>query len=382
MGSTVRLIFAAAFALWLRPAIAEEPQDVDPVELAALMVSDGHWDRAERVLADVDEKDRHLDKARFYTLRGLVRAHANLYAQAIEDFRLALAQKGADPLVNLHLARALLETKDPQGAVDAIGAAGEPGKAMAASWLLLARAQVDLSHAREAWAALAEGETRFPAELEFGRQRVSLLVSLGLYQEAVSQGRAWLAKQPGDRSAWLGLAEAMRNAGEEQEAIGLLEEARMRFPDSVDVSKLLGRLYLQTGHPSIAADILGVAAELDPALFIAAAESARQAGQLDRALYFNGRVVDPAEKARQRLGLYVEQSDWSRALALEERLDRLALGKDDGVRYALAYSAFQLGDVDRAERHLQGIADPRVFRDATALREAMSACRGAAGGCP
>lgn len=382
MGPTVRVIWAAALTLWLRPAIAEEPQDVDPVELAAMMVGDGHWDRAERLLADVNTQDRHLDKARFYTLRGLVHAHANDYALAVDDFRQALAQKDADPLVNLHLARALLETKDAEGAVAAISAAGEPGRAMTASWLLLARAQTDLGHTREAWAALAEGETRFPAELEFGRQKVAMLISLGLYQEAVSQGRSWLAKQPGEPTAWLGLAEAMRNAGQAQQAIGLLEEARMRFSDSVDVSKLLGRLYLQTGHPAVAADILSVAGEVDPALFLAAAEAARQAGQLDRALYFNARVVDPAEKARQRLGLYVEQADWSRALALEERLDRLSLGEDDGVRYALAYSAFQLGDVDRAERHLQGIADPRVFRDATALREAMSACRGAAGGCP
>ncbi len=368
MTTTFRVILTCALVAMLRPAVAEEPQDVEPVELAALLVSDGHWDRAERVLADVNEKDRSLDRARFYTLRGLVRMHGGLYAQAIADFRQALQEKGVDPLVHLQLAQALLQTQDPQGAVDAIAASGDAGRALAAP--------------REAWAALADGEARFPAELDFGRQKIALLISLGLYQEAVTQGRAWLALQPTDRGAWLGLAESLRNAGEAREAIELLEQARMRFPDSVDVSTLLGRLYLQSGHPAIAADILGVAAELKPALFAAAAEAARQADKLDRALYFNGRVPDPVEKARQRLGLYLEKSDWARALALEERLDRLSLSKDDGVRYAMAYSAYQLGDVDRAERHLQGIADPKVFREATALREAMSACDGAAGGCP
>lgn len=382
MKTTFRLITALALALLLRPAIAEEPQDVDAVELAALMVSDGHWDRAERILADVDPTDRRLDKARFFSLRGLVRSHAGLYEQAITDFRSALEQKEVDPLVWLHLAQALLQTGDAPGAVAAVGSSGEAGKALAGSWLLLAKAELAQDHHREAWTALADGEQRFPAELDFGRQKIALLMSLGLYQEAVAQGRVWLAKQPADRSAWTGLADALRSAGEEQEAIALLEEARLRFPDTVEVSTMLGKLYLQTGHPAIAANILGVAAELKPALFLAAAEAARQSDKLDRALYFNGRVVDPAEKARQRLGLYVEQADWPRALALEERLDRLSLGTDDGVRYALAYSAYQLGDVDRAERHLQGVADPKVFRDATALREAMSACRGVAGGCP
>lgn len=378
-----RALTVVALAVVVRAsAPAEETEETDGVELAAMLVGDGHWDRAERVLAEVDPTSRRVPKARFYTLRGLVRAHAQNHVEAIADFEAALKEEDVDQLVHLHLAQSLLATGNAARALTELDAAGEAGAAMSGTWLLRSRAEKDTGDVKGAWAALDAGEVRFPAELEFGRQKVYLLVELGLYQEAVSTGRAWLARQPGERGAWLALAEAMRNAGQAKEAIGLLEDARLRFPDSVDIATQLARLYLQTGHPAIAADLLAVAGEVKPSLFTAAAEAARQAGKLERALYLNGRVPDPTEKARQRLGLYVEGADWSRALALDERLDRLGLGTDDGVRYALAYAAFQLGDVDTAETHLTGIADPRVFRDATELREAMSACRGTAGGCP
>lgn len=360
----------------------EREEDVDRVLLAARLIGDGYWDRAGRVLSEVDEDDETLARARFFTLRGLVRSHEGLHEQAIADYRLALAAEGADPLVNLQLAQALLTVGDPEAAVVAIGDAGEAGKARRGTWILLSRAHLALDQDREAWVALVQGQARFPEDLEFPRQQVFLLVQMGLFQEALVRGHALLERQADDPMAWLALAEALRQAGEPSEAIVLLEEARLWFGADTDIAGLLAKLYLDTAQPGAAGDILAVAAEVDASLFSPAAEAYRQAGELERALYMNSRVVDPADKARQRLGLYLEQRDWARAVALEERLVRLDLLAQDALRYALAYAWFQLGDVDRAERFLSGIADPRVFRDATALREAMRACSDAGWGCP
>ena len=103
---------------------------------------------------------------------------------------------------------------------------------------------------------------------------------------------------------------------------------------------------------------------------------------LERALYLNAWVPDADRKAKQRLGLYLEAGDWPRAVALEDRLDRLGLLDDDALRYAMAYGWFQLGVVDKAEDWLEGISDPRWFKDATTLREAMAECQADGWGCP
>lgn len=359
-----------------------EVEELDRAALAARLIADGYWDRAAVVLEEVDpDADPDLARARFFTLRGLVRAHAGRHADAAGDFRLALAEPGADPLVHLQLAQSLLLTEDAAGALAALDAAGEVGANLSGTWLLRARAHLAQQDVRGAWVALVRGEDRFPAELEFARQRVFLLVREGLFQAAVAEGRMLLARMPDDPTAWLVIGESLRQAGETREALLLLEEARLRFPADADVAGQLARLYLEEGHPAAAGEILQVAAEVKPELFPAAAESFRQAGALQRALYLNGRVTDPVEKARQRLGLYVELGDWARAAALEDRLDRLGLLAQDPLRYALAYAWFRLGDLDRAEGFLKGIADPRVFQDATSLRQAMQECRDG-GECP
>ncbi|MCB9663016.1 MAG: hypothetical protein H6732_02810 [Alphaproteobacteria bacterium] len=383
-----RLLVALLLALPLlgakgRPAPTTAVEDeLDRTALAARLIADGFWDRAATVLAEVDpDTEDGLDRGRFFTLRGLVRSHEGLHDQAAGDFRLALAEPDADPLVHLQLAQSLLATGDAQGALQALDDAGEVGANLTGTWHMRARAHLALDDVAGAWVALVRGEDRFPGELEFARQRVFLLVRQGLFQAAVTEGRQLLARIPDDPTAWLVIGESLRQAGERREALLLLEEARLRFPSEPDVAAQLARLYLDDGHPAAAGEILQVAAEVKPALFAAAAESFRQAGELHRALYLNGRVPDAVDKARQRLGLYIELGDWARAAALEDRLDRLGLLQQDALRYALAFAWFRLGDLERAEGWLVGIADARVFQDATALRQAMQECRDA-GGCP
>jgi len=350
---------------------AEDP-DVDRVALAAVLISDGYWDRAARVLEEVDEADKRLDRARFFTLRGLVRLQQDLPDQAVADFEQALTEEGVDPLIHVQLARARQKVGDLQGALDALEAGGEAIAMVRGTWLLRADLHRQREEPKQAWVALVNGERRFPDDAEFSRQKVFLLVRMGLYLEALDSGRALLARDPDDQVGWLALAEALRNAGRTQEAVELLEEARLRFPSNTQIATLLARVWLQDGHPHAAGEVLRAAAEIDPSLFNAVAESFRQAGESARALYFNSRVPDPAGKAKQRLGLYISLQDWARAVALEDRIERLGLGEDDGLRYALAYAWMQLGDFDASERWLSGIADPRVFKDATKLREIIA----------
>ena len=59
---------------------------------------------------------------------------------------------------------------------------------------------------------------------------------------------------------------------------------------------------------------------------------------------------------------------------MEDRLSRLGLLADEDVRYALAFSLFQVGDFDGAEAHLKKLTRTDLFQKAAQLRKAMAAC--------
>lgn len=157
-------------------------------------------------------------------------------------------------------------------------------------------------------------------------------------------------------------------------AIATLEEARLRFPEHTDLSRQLAQAWLEAAHPLAAGLVLQAAAERDPSLRVEAAECFRRAGQPARARAQNEQVPDPVARARQRLGLLLEQGQYERAAALGPRLERLGLLKEDEVAYGLAYAHFRAGSPGPAEQALRHIDDPSVFRRATALREALAAC--------
>lgn len=366
-----------AASLLLVPVHAETPEE-DPLALASRLLADGHLDRAATVLAEVT--DEHEDVARLYTLRGLVHARAARHPEAAAAFERAL-REGGDPLLGLHLARTRLSLGDPDAAIEALDASGETGAAVKASWLLRAEAHRVLKQPDQAWVELTRGEARFPDQPIFARQRVLVLLDLGLYQQAIETGTELLAAHPDDLTAWRAYAEALIRAGRARDAVDVLEAARLANMGDPDIHGQLAKAWLDAGHPGAAGQVLTVAAESDPSLYPQAAECFRRAGDLDRALYLNGYVPDPAEKGRQRLGLYVEDEAWSRVVALESRLERLDVTEEDPVAYALAFAWFRLGEIDRSEHWLKTIDDPRLFKDATALRETMAACSESPAGC-
>ena len=357
-------------------------EDVDHVALAALLIRDGHWDRASIVLRELEPADvPEVDLGRYFMLRGLVQLEEDDPAGAADDLQSALDHGWDDPLLHLHLARAQLETGDATAALTAIDAAGEAGEAVAGAWLLRSRALWTAGRTVDAYEVLVQGEARFPDEVAFTERRVMRLIESGLFQEAQEVGRIYLSRGEPDADGWIAIAEAMRRAHEPLEAATLLEEARLRFPGALDVLAALAASWLDAERPLAAAMVLQEAAELDPELASEAAECFRQGGRLDRALYMNSLVPDATEKARQRLGLLIESERWERALALEGRLSRLGLLDDDNVAYALAYASFKVGDFAGAETWIRFVDDPRVFAHATALREAMEQCADNPWGC-
>ncbi|MDP2309456.1 MAG: tetratricopeptide repeat protein [Pseudomonadota bacterium] len=359
-----------------RPAEQE-----DGVSLAGLLVREGEWERAATAIAAVDTKAKGVDLPRYWTLRGLVELHERRAAEAATSFRAALATatEGRE-LLELHLARALLAAEVPDEALAALERAGDVGASLPGTWLLRASACEAAGRTDDAWSALDAGAERFPDQPELRRQQVFLLVRLGLFREARARGEALLARPDADADDAVAISEALRRGGETREALTILEAALLEEGEDRDLLVQAARASLDDAQPRNAGRFLERATILDSALALEAAEAYRRGGDLDAALRMNGQVADPAAKARQRLGLLIEEQGWERAVALEPRLVRAGLTKDDGIAYGLAYSWFRLGEHAHAERWLRDIREPAAFRRATELREAMAACeRG--GGC-
>ena len=231
----LRVLLVVLFALLLAPPAdaaraakdeADEPEELDRLALAALLLRDGHPDRADAVLAEIDLDDPELDRARFHLLRGVVRLESKLPREAADDFQASIDAGNQEPAVRLQLAQAWLQAESPQAAVDALLADWALVAARPATWSLRAEAHRKLEQWDLAAWTLSEGAALFPEVLELERQYVLLLVELGLYQEAAVAGQAWLERAGDQVDSWLVLAQAFLRSGRTPEALVVLEEAR------------------------------------------------------------------------------------------------------------------------------------------------------------
>lgn len=369
------LALALALALSGGALYAERPGDeVDPLALAALLISDGRWDKAAAALADVDPDDKHLDRARYYTQLGLIARHEERWGEAAQHLRRALAEGAADPNLRLMLAQAELKSNEPARALETLNTDRAALDGLGAAWLLRAQAHRALGDTDGAWAALTDGAEAVPDDLRLAEQQVLLLIELGLSQEALARAQLLLRAEGAGAERWILLSEALRGGGQDARAAALLEEARLRFPEDERVPLSLAKTYLALDQPLSAGLVLQSASSRRPELAVEAAECFRRAGQLDRALRQNGEVPDGPTKTRQRLGLLLEAEDFERAAALTPRATRLGLVEEDEVAYGLAYAWMRLGEAKQAEALLKHIEDPKVFQRATQLRAALAAC--------
>ena len=364
----------------LMTAAAQAAPRVDAVALAALLLRDGHPQRALLALADQDPEAKGVDTPRYYTLKGLAELRLERYAQARADLERALRETRArerspDPALYLYLAQAAYRLEDHAAVVDYLRQAPETARARPVVVLMEAQSLWALGRREAAWERLRAGEAAHPDDVRFPRQRLAWLLDLGLYRQAGELGMAYLGRLAQGPKDYLAVAESLRRAGALDEAAALLERARLRYPDSVDLTRLLGRVYLQRGRVHAAADLYRRAALRDPALRVEAAELYRRAKDPYQALFLNMGVPDQRAKLRQRLGLLLELGRFEQAVAMAPALRRHHLLDEDPVRYALAYALYKTRRLDAAQATLAGIRDRQWFRKATALRSALARCR-------
>lgn len=359
----------------------EREKKVDYLGLAGLLIQDGKVERADMALASVDVAAADLDRKRYFTLRGLVDLKLQRYPDAIEHLHAAQKAGQDKPILYVYLAQSWYGLGEYAKALAAIDAAGATGSSLPGVVLLAAQCHWAVGDHAAAWDTLNEGAGRFPSDPAFPRQQVFRLIQLGLYQQAVVVGRDYLQRFDVDAHDHVAIGSAMRQAGQAQTALSILEPARLRFPNEVKAVIALARTYVDLGRLNVAADLMEQAAAMDPQYLIDAAELHRRAGHTLRALYLNSQVRDQKKKLKQRLALLLEDADYSRAAGMQEDLFRAGLLADEDIRYALAYAAFKAGEFARAEAQLATLKKAALFKKATALRKAMETCRDEAWRC-
>lgn len=377
---------ALVLVLALASVAAVKAPAVDHLGLAAMLLRDGHPDRAgqaldayaaERVEGAAPE-DPNL--ARYHTLRSVIALRQRDFAAALQGFDAALAAGASDLNLHLYRARSAWALGDCETVLRAFAAAGALAGGEADFYAMQSHCHWRAERHATALGLLDAGEAAFPERRDLARVRVERLLELGLYQAAVDAGRRFLAGRGLDERGGLDdhlfVSEALLQARQHAEARLLLEEARLRFGEDERLLVQLGHAWLGAAHPLVAARMFEAAARFDPKYARDAAELYRERQMFGRALALNGRLLEQPAKLRQRMALLIDMERFEAVVALTPRLSRLGmLGDDEELGYALAYAHFRLGDFSEAEARLRRLTSPALFERAAALRKVMADCR-------
>lgn len=348
----------------------DELRDADLLRLASVMIRDGHPDRANEVLAQIDPAAAGLDLARYHLLTGLLRLNQRRYKDSLAALDRSIVAGQADPVVHLYRVQACYGLGDHRGCLEAMERLAPRHRGLARIDALRIMSCRSLDDSAGAFSAILAAEARHPKDPEFTRHRLLTSLELGLNLAAVEAGRDFIEKAGGKPTAYLTLGEALRRSKRFDDALLFLESGRLRYPGDEKLSLALAHAYLDAGKPLAAGRIIEELAALKPKLLSEAAELYRRGGDTRRALYLNAQVGDQKVKTRQRLGILLQNKSWEEAYALAPRLARHQLLGENHVSYALAFASFKAGRYAEARAFLDTVGG-ELFDAAVKLRRAI-----------
>jgi tetratricopeptide (TPR) repeat protein len=372
---SLRNVLASLLLALALPVLADKRnEEIDYLAVAETLLRDGAVDRAASALKNVDPAAEGVDLVKFHTVSGLIAMAENRLDDAAARLEQALGAGQTEPLVVLYLAQAYFSSEKWQQTIATLERGGEGVSALTSAWSMRAHAHWMLGQREAALDTLTDAANRFPANTTFTRRQIFYLIEAGLYQESSRVARVFLTRADVKPDDYAAIGGALRRAKSFDEALPLLETARLRYPDNLNIAKTLAQTWLEAGNTLAAANLLDEVARIDPALLAEAAELYRRAGYPMRALTLNAQITDQKKKLKQRVGILAELRRYEQLVGMQEALLRAGLFEDEDVRYALAFAHFRGGDFAGAEQHLAAIRRPELFRKATELRKIMNEC--------
>ena len=397
-----------------------EEQTINHMEIATIMYYDGKYDKALEELQQAKDSHTQIEWDKYHNMRGLIFLKNENYQSAINAFKeaiIATQKKVYEPPVEdkpkreylfrvfsekpevkepvvkkplfdpeklrkdqieeiyIYLSQAYYKAEQYINAVHALDAAGEKGRANASLFTLRAECYWKAGQQGAAIDALSRGAKLFPEDATLLKQKFYYFAELKLYQASIAAAKAYMKRVPANAQEYISLAQMLQSGGESEEAVKVLEEAKLKFPSSAKVHILLGHYYNQKDMPHVTAELFEEGSFYDSNYLKEAAEMYRRNGELAHALYLNSMMKDKEEKTKQKVAIYIGKGEFEKVIGLKDALDRYGLLQNDNMRYALAYAYYMVKDYDRAEEHLKKIEDDELFSKATVIRKNIEKCR-------
>ena len=373
-----RFWIIAALVGALSVSLAAKTDDVDYVELGAMMLRDGHVERAGDALNMVDLNDTETDLPRYYMLKGLVETKQSLYKEANGHFYKSIElneDTNASKPLYLYIAQNSFKLKEYKGCIAALDKVPDLMAQNPKLFGLKAECYWREGDQDAAMAVLRDVNNRFPEYWDAYKQRFYYLVSLGLYQAALEDAQVYLANAKANETILINFINALRQSGQTDKAIELGEEANLRYPSSAKVTVMLAHLYLDKEMIGAAAELFNEASIEDGKYTNESAEMYRRARDYVMALLKNTQMLDTKEKYKQRIAIFLEYGDYERIIVTRQAMARSGLMEEESMRYALAYAYYMEGEFEQTEALLETLTQPDLFSKAVELRKKMEKCK-------
>jgi len=398
----------------------EESPKEDHMALATMMFYDGKYDKARGELKLVAKSEPSFDAAKFYTIQGMVELRAQNYPNAITFLNKAIdatkkkeflpppevkekpiylfkvfskeepkkvekkipfdakkvKQEKLDSLY-IYLSQAYYRNKNYAATVQALDNAGKKGVETASLFTLRAECYWKLENHEGAFNALSRGLALFANDETLLKQRFYYFAELKLYQAAIDAAKQYIAVSTANSKAneYVTLAQMLIGANQKEQAMQILEEAKVKYPNEAKISMILGHLYLKKDMKLTAATLFENASYYDSKYKKEASEMFRRAKDLPHALYLNSQIGDKVEKLKQKVAIYIARGEFEMIIGLRDALERYAMLDDDNILYALAYAYYMIKDYDGAEELFKRITDSELFSKATLIRKNIEKCK-------
>ncbi|HIP18089.1 MAG TPA: hypothetical protein EYG78_02000 [Sulfurovum sp.] len=403
----------------LAEAKQESVAEVDHLALASMMVYDGKFAKANEELIEAKKYDKNLDLAKYYTIKGVIAMRQEKHTQAIAYLKKAVTatktkvylppvaakekrkhlfsiaskpevkaaekrkvafnaeklRKEALQKLYSNLSQESYKVKRYMDTIKYLDLQGASGRDQAAEYMLRADCYWKSGKKDAAVAVLTKGVKAFPSDQSLLKQKFYYFTELGLYQEAIASAKACMKRAKPNPKEYMALSQMLLAGGQRDEALKILEEAKMLFPENAKVNMLLGHLYMKKGMAFTTANLFEQGSYYEHKYVKEAAEIHRRVGLTPHALYLNSQITDKKEKLKQKIAIYVEREEYEKIIGLIEALKRYKMLEDDNIRYAVAYAYYMAKDYEEAEVQLKKITDNELFAKATIIRKNIEKCQ-------
>lgn len=358
-------------------------EEIDSVET---LIRDSEFSKAALVLKGVDSaKLVPADKIRYYFLKGMLEFESKEYVRALENYRrskkmINYAKSQNFEIMNNSIDAFIAQSNFALGNYEeAINSLIKQKDRTEKSYLILSSSYWKLSKHKKAFKVLNDGITKYPNHSGLGKQRAIYFSELGLVHELYLNAKKLLStvkENNGgfDKLYFLFLVQLVRQKGEAELSLKLLESLHLRSPDDPDVLAELAHIYFTRGKLQAAKDLYIKAAQINPKYAYQATELLIQTNDLILAKLYNSLIKDQKKRTKQKFAIELKMNNYNEAYFLKDELNQLGLLKEDSILYALAYSAIKSGHIENSLKMLDRIKSPEMFKKALKLKDWTNEC--------